>query len=304
MHLIRRGLLGAAFALAATVAAAQPADSNRLFKDSKIVVRDRFSDEIVGKGPDVVFIPGLASSRATWKATAERLRGRYRLHLIQIAGFAGEPSRANAQGEVFRPTIEAIDAYIVEQKLTPATLVGHSLGGSMVIYLAEIHPDHLKRGLVVDSLPFLAQTMLGPQATAQSAGAMAKGIGDNMAKGGEGYAQGVRANVARMVASVAGKETVTGWGMLTDPSVAGRAFAELLVLDQRPGLAGIRAPLTVLYPDNVSIGAPAGAMDAFYPAAFAPVPKITLKRVDASLHFIMIDQPALFAEALEAFLKD
>ena len=39
----------------------------------KVVVRDRFSDEVVGKGPDLVFIPGLASSRVTWKATAERL---------------------------------------------------------------------------------------------------------------------------------------------------------------------------------------------------------------------------------------
>jgi hypothetical protein len=68
----------AAFAAAmlfATPALAQQGDPNRLFADSRIVVRDRFSDEVVGKGPDVVFIPGLASSRATWKATAERLRG-------------------------------------------------------------------------------------------------------------------------------------------------------------------------------------------------------------------------------------
>ena len=32
-----------------------------------IVVCDRFSDEIVGTGPDLVFIPGLASSRDTWR---------------------------------------------------------------------------------------------------------------------------------------------------------------------------------------------------------------------------------------------
>src|ERR1700749_1850920 len=118
----------AAFSLAAILAgpaAAQtPTDPNRLFADSKLVVRDRFSDEIVGKGPDLVLIPGLASSRVTWKATAERLRGHYRLPLIQTAGFAGEPARANAGGEVLIPTAEAIDAYLVEQKLTPATLIG------------------------------------------------------------------------------------------------------------------------------------------------------------------------------------
>ena len=89
--------------LAASATAQTPTDPNRLFADSKLVVRDRFSDEIVGKGPDLVFIPGLSSSRATWKATAERLRGRRRLHLIQIAGFSGEPARANATGDDLIP---------------------------------------------------------------------------------------------------------------------------------------------------------------------------------------------------------
>jgi len=121
-------------ALAAPAVAAQAADPNKLFADSKVVDRDRFSDEIVGKGPDPVFIPGLASSRSTWKASAERLRGRYRLHLIQIAGFAGEPSRANAAGDVLVPTAEAIEAYMVEQKLTPATAIGHSFGGTALLY--------------------------------------------------------------------------------------------------------------------------------------------------------------------------
>src|SRR5215469_10863904 len=99
-------LAAAVVALAGSAAAEARPDPNKLFADSKIVVRDRFSDEIVGRGPDLVFIPGLSSSRATWKATAERLRGRYRLHLIQVAGFSGEPARANAAGDVMAPTTE------------------------------------------------------------------------------------------------------------------------------------------------------------------------------------------------------
>ena len=67
-----------------------------MYSDSTLVVQDRFSDEIVGRGPDLVFIPGLSSSREVWKATAERLKSHYRLHLIQVAGFAGEEPRANA----------------------------------------------------------------------------------------------------------------------------------------------------------------------------------------------------------------
>jgi hypothetical protein len=35
-------------------------------------MQDRFSDEIVGRGPDVVFIPGLASARETLAGAASR----------------------------------------------------------------------------------------------------------------------------------------------------------------------------------------------------------------------------------------
>src|SRR5271169_3039835 len=109
--------LGAA--LAACLILPSWADPPLLFTGDTLVTRERFSDEIVGTGPDLVFIPGLASSRDTWKATAERLKTHYRLHLIQLAGFAGEPSRGNAGADVLVPTAEALDAYLVEQHLTP-----------------------------------------------------------------------------------------------------------------------------------------------------------------------------------------
>jgi len=84
----------AAFGLSARTTFAQPAAApsidTRLYKEGPLIVRDRFSVEVVGKGPDLIFVPGLSSSRETWKVTADRLRGRYRLHLFQLAGFAGE----------------------------------------------------------------------------------------------------------------------------------------------------------------------------------------------------------------------
>jgi len=52
----------------------------------------RFTDQIVGQGPDVILIPGLASSRSVWDAEAEKLKGHYRLHLIQLNGFGGAPA--------------------------------------------------------------------------------------------------------------------------------------------------------------------------------------------------------------------
>lgn len=294
----------AALVLLASPAAAQT-DPNRLFADSKLVVRDRFSDEVVGKGPDVVFIPGLASSRATWKATAERLRGAHRLHLIQVAGFAGEPARANATGEVLAPTAEAIDAYLVEQKLSPAVVVGHSLGGTLSLYLAQKHPEHLKKVLVVDALPFYAVVMMGPQATVERATPIATRIRDAAWNGdAAAYGKSMEPQIARMVTRPADRAMVVNWSVLSDHGVIMRALYDDLTLDLRPGLAAMKTPIVLLYPDNTPAGAPEGVMDKMYPPIFAPAATIRTQRIDKSLHFIMLDQPQAFAAALDGFLKD
>lgn len=294
---IRNLLLGALVATLVSIGAAKAAGP-QLFGDSQIVSRDRFSDEIVGSGPAIVFIPGLASSRETWKAQAERLRTHYRVHLIQLAGFAGEPARANGVGEVLVPTAEAIDAYLAEQHLAPAVVIGHSLGGTIALYLCEHHGDHLKKVLIVDALPFYATAMMGPSATLDSVKPMA-----DMIRASTQPAPNMDQMIARMVSAPGNRAMVAAWGAASDRGTVNRALADDLMLDLRPGLASIGVPITLLYPDNVPSGAAKGAMDGFYQAAFAAVPQKTLIRIDDSLHFIMLDQPAQFDAALDAFLK-
>jgi pimeloyl-ACP methyl ester carboxylesterase len=291
----------AGFAIAAVLAlgAAHAATAPKLFADSTVVERDRFSDEIVGSGPDLVFIPGLASSRETWKAEAERLRTHYRLHLIQVAGFAGEPARANGSGAVLVPTAEAIDAYLVEQHLTPAVAIGHSMGGTMLLYLAEHHGDHFKKILIVDALPFFAVAMMGPAATVE----MVKPFADR-ARASATPPPNREQMIAGMVTSDANRAMVSGWGAASDGATVNNAFADDIELDLRPGLASIPVPITLLYPDNAPGGANPATMDALYQGAFAPVPRKTLIRIDGSRHFIMLDQPAQLEAALDGFLKD
>ena len=306
--LLRRSLLAGVAALAATAAVAAdrpskvPADPNRLFADSKLVVRDRFSDEIVGKGPDLVFIPGLASSRATWKATAERLRGHYRLHLLQVAGFAGEPARANATGDVLIPTAEAIDAYLVKEKLSPATVVGHSLGGTTLLYLSQKHPEHLKTVMMVDALPFFGG-MQDPRATADSVRPQAAKMRDAMAAStGPVTAQSLLPQMKAMSKDPATQLLVSEWGAVSDRSVVGRAMFDDFTLDLRPGLSAIKTPITLVYPDNAPLGVPAGMMEKIYPALYAAATTVKTVLVKDSQHFVMLDQPKAFADILDAFL--
>src|ERR1700722_5844091 len=70
-----------------------------------------------GKGADVILIPGLASSRDVYASEAKLLTSTYRLHLIQIAGFAGEPAGPNATGPILSPVVEQLHQYILDNHL-------------------------------------------------------------------------------------------------------------------------------------------------------------------------------------------
>jgi pimeloyl-ACP methyl ester carboxylesterase len=75
-----------------------------------------------------------------------------------------------------------------------------------------------------------------------------------------------------------------------------------MMLDQRPGLARITAPVTVIFPDNVAVGMAPGMAEAIYADQYAAVARLALAPIANAQHFVMWDQPAAFAAALDAFL--
>ena len=51
------------------------------------IAQERFTATVTGQGPDVILIPGLASSGAVWDATVEQLSPTHRVHVLQVNGF-------------------------------------------------------------------------------------------------------------------------------------------------------------------------------------------------------------------------
>jgi pimeloyl-ACP methyl ester carboxylesterase len=263
---------------------------------------DRITVMVRGQGPDVVLIPGLACSSAVWDATAARLEGRYRLHIIQVAGFAGSPPRANAQGPVIQPTVDAIDVYIKTNKLKSPKVIGHSMGGLMGLLLADQHPEDVGSLMIVDSLPFFG-VLFGTN-DAAAATPQAAAIRDSiLAETQDAYAEGERQALHTLVKSPVGYKAATGWAIASDKSVVARAMYEDMITDIRPKLHEIKTPVTLLYPWDASTGLPQAAVDGLYQQSFAPLPNKTIVRIDGSFHFIMFDQPDAFAAQVDAFVK-
>jgi pimeloyl-ACP methyl ester carboxylesterase len=265
-------------------------------------VSDRISVTVRGHGPDVVLIHGLATSGAVWDATASHLENHFRLHIIQVAGFAGSPSRANAQGSVMQPTVNAIDAYIKTNKLQAPRVIGHSLGGLMGGMLAFQHPEDVGGLMIVDSLPFYG-ALFGakdPAAVTLQAAAMRDNI---LAQTQEDYAKSETAFMHALVKSPDGCKQATKWAVASDKSVVARAMYEDMTTDIRTELHKIKIPVTVLYPWDAMSGFPQAATDQLYQENYAALPNKKIVRIDDSFHFIMLDQPDKLAAEVNKFLK-
>ena len=265
----------------------------------------RISVVVVGnpQGPDIVLIPGLTSSRAVWDATVAQLKGRYRLHLVQINGFAGSPAGDNASGPVLQPVVDAIDLYTRTNHLKAPAVIGHSLGGLAGLMLARQHPQDVSRLMVVDSLPFFGM-LYGPTATVAMVEPQAARMRDGMAAGtDEAYAAMETAALKNLVKDPEGVKVATQWALDSDKVVVARAFYDDFTTDLRGELPNIHTPVTMLYPWDAETGRPVEAFDALYTGAYASLPGAKVKRIDASFHFIMLDQPAAFAAEVETFLK-
>ena len=272
-----------------------PSTPNRLFTGDKLVAGDRISVEVIGRGPDVVLIPGLASSRETWRRTAERLRGKYRLHLVQVSGFAGAPADANASGPVLEPTTKAIDAYILSAGLKRPAVVGHSLGGVMALLLAADHPSDVGKVMIVDSLAFFTEIFTGPTATVAGATPYADNISASMLKANDAESAAAAAKMAPgMATAQVDRDRIAGWSVASDRRVVAMAMKEDMLADLRPRMASINLPVTVIYE------APLGPL---MQADYAPVKTKTLiAAVPGAKHFIMYDDPTGFDAALDGFL--
>jgi pimeloyl-ACP methyl ester carboxylesterase len=289
--------LVAGAALAAPAAQAWP----RTAAPVQAFTSDSLSVEVLGSGPDVILIPGFASSREVWRAEAERLKATHRVHLVQLAGFAGEPW-SHGDGAFVEPAVEALARYIREAGLERPAVIGHSMGGLAGLMLAQRHPVLPGRVMTVDSLPFFS-ALYGPQATTESARPFAEQAAAGILSADEAtFRTGQERAAVGYSRTPATQTAMVDWSMRSDRRAMAAAIREVMTTDLRPGLADVAVPVWALYASDADGGAPAAMADALWAREYAGLPAVRLVRVDDSRHFIMADQPERFAALVDQFL--
>jgi len=104
---------------------------------------------VAGAGPDIVFVHGWASSRRMWTTFLPHLTRSFRCWALDLPGFGDSEKPASSWYSIPNFTA-ALLAFMQQHDLERPSLVGHSMGGMIVLNLAARHPEAVARVVAIN----------------------------------------------------------------------------------------------------------------------------------------------------------
>jgi pimeloyl-ACP methyl ester carboxylesterase len=257
------------------------------------------------KGRPLILIPGLASGGWVWQETVRAFSGDHAVYVLTLPGFDGRPA---AGATPFTTAQAAVAKLIAQRRLDKPVIVGHSLGATMAIALAEEQPATIGGVVAIDGLPVFPGTenMMPAQRLAMADGMkarMAAAKPDAFAAQQQAYMRAVGVvdmGKADDLAKLTGR---------SDPASVAQYMADDLKLDLRPGLKTIQAPVLLIAPwfdlDNTVQGQTITEDNKrdYYRSLMAGTLKLEVVTVAPARHFAVIDQPQAVNDAIRAYLS-
>ncbi len=265
--------------------------------DSGILRVERFG---VRGGRPLVFIPALFCGSWEWNAQINALSNRYDVFVVTLPGFDGRPMVSG--DTLMERAAHGLHLLIETRDLKRPIVIGHSLGGTLAVFFAERYPNDAAGIVTVEGGYPIAPTQ-----------AMRDARVAQTVKPFEGIAQSelgpaLRKNMLQYtITSTHDVNTVEWLAARSDPEAIVAWLRAALTLDLTPGLSSITVPFTAIVPFDKAIDPYNGfkSLDQKRAAyvrwtAHARYGKVIV--IDNSRHFVMFDQPKLFAQALQSAL--
>ena len=252
----------------------------------------------------LIFIPGLTCGPWEWSGEIAQAGASYTIYALTLPGFDGNPS---VQAHPFETVSADFWKMLAQHAITKPILIGHSLGGTLGIMLAEQHSDRLRGVVAVDGLPVFPgserQSLQERAAGAQRFGAMLSSVSTPQ-----------QFELAEKMYSLpymmTSKDDIASAARLSaksDPKASGAWAAEDFTLDLRPQLNNVRVPILEIGPYDPmlekTLFRDAAAKQAYYASLLSNDATAKVEIVEDSRHFIMYDQPGRLHAALAAFLQ-
>ena len=254
-----------------------------------------FDVQVTGTGRPVVFVPGLGSPGAVWDGTVAHLAGKYQTHVLTLAGFAGV-------APIPPPFLLTVHQQLVDyvKHLDHPIVVGHSLGGFEVLWLAETNSADVAGIVDVDGLPFLA-AIQDPAMTEAKASESAKLVHDQMMQQpADQFATTTKKFLGSMISKPDDLDRIAAATAKSDRETFATAFAEMMTKDLRPDLPKITTKVTIIAAGDQ--GVPRPQLEAAWHTQIDAIKGASFHIVDSAKHFVMLDQPDAFYALIDQAL--
>ena len=250
-----------------------------------------------------MLIPGLGCSATIWNDIAAMLVPRYRVHLVQIAGFGSEPPRDNISGDICARVAAEMAEYISTQPSKQMSVVGHSVGGEIGLILAADSRSLVSRLMVVDAVPDFASLIIGRNSSPrQRRDATEQMVSQIINASPADFLAQETLTVRSLVLNADCQGLIIDQEMASDRGVLARCVRELMLTDLTDNLRRILIPTAVLYAWSPASPLSTTATNELFSKAYERLSTVKLQRIEPSGHFIFLDQPEQFRLALNALL--
>ena len=227
----------------------------------------------VGHGPPVVLVHGLGCDRHVWDELAGKLAATHTVVTVDLPGHGAAPAEEHPDADRIA---RAIAATLHAEKLGPAVIVGHSLGGFVGAHVPVVAPEAARALVLVD-------IGIGGLVTAKDVDEVNVGL----AKDREGTLRGWFGELSKPAQL---ERLLVGLRKLSNATIGG--YLALLRDQSTPG-----KKLTV--PTLLMASPLIGAVGAL---GLGDVKNLEVTRFDASKHWIMWDEPQKLETTLAQFL--
>ena len=251
----------------------------------------------------LVFIPGLTCGPWEWSGEINRFASNYTIYAITLPGFDGS---APISGPLFHTTSADFWSLLENHRIDRPVVIGHSLGGTLAIMLAEQHADRLRAIVAVDGLPvFPGMENATPQQRAQAAQRFGSMMASSTTAAQFEYAEKNYA-LPTMMSSPQDIAAVAPLVAKSDPKASGAWASEDVSLDLRPQLKAVSVPFLEVAPYDPVLQAQAfnsaAAVAAYYSGLLSGAPSAHVKVIEPSRHFVMYDRPDDLHAAIAQFV--
>lgn len=270
-----------------------------LFLGSMFLVRAQspaFEVSVVGEGSPVLLFPGFTCTGAVWDDTVSELSKEYECHVFTFAGFGEVPPIQKP----WLPKIkEEIEAYVAFRELQNPIIIGHSLGGTLALWLASEENHPFSKLILVDALAATGALMIPNYNSDQIAYdtpynkqqlEMSK---EDFGKMADQMATGMTLNKEK-------QGQIKEWMLQADRETFVYGFTDLLKLDLRESIANISIPVTILAASH-QYGETMARKT--FSEQFKNLKDYKIEFAADAAHFVMYDQPIWFLEKVKKSLS-